>query len=93
MLSLTRQDRELGRFYCKLSFRDVEIARLTSVTLTDPRIPLASRLCRKSLHGSTGSPRTDGDTLKFKDLAVRPEALEGRTANCEQSSQGAGMGA
>ncbi|MGH7774503.1 MAG: metallophosphoesterase family protein, partial [Candidatus Binatia bacterium] len=46
------------------------------------------RLCRNSVHGSTGSPRTDGDTPKFKDLAVRPEALEGRTAKCETVCDG-----
>jgi len=34
-------------------------------------IPPAPRLCRNSVHGSTGSPRTDGDTPKFKDSAVR----------------------
>ncbi len=50
------------------------------------------RLCRNSVHGSTGSPRTDGDTPKFKDLAVRPEALEGRTANCDTVSEGQGRG-
>ena len=38
-------------------------------------------------YSDTGSPRTDGDTLKFKDLAVRPEALEGRTANCDTVSR------
>ena len=35
---------------------------------------------KKSVHGSRTSPRTDRNTLIFKDLAVRPEALEGRMA-------------
>ncbi len=35
------------------------------------------RLCRKSAHGSTGSPRTDGTPWKNKHLAVRPEPVEG----------------
>jgi hypothetical protein len=34
----------------------------------------------KSVHGSRTSPRTDRNTKKLKDLAVRPEALEGRMA-------------
>ena len=38
------------------------------------------KLRKKSVHGSRTSPRTDRDTLKLKDLAVRPEGLEGRTA-------------
>ena len=37
-------------------------------------------LCQKSVHGSTGSPRTDGSTRKFNCPAVRPELVEGRTA-------------
>jgi hypothetical protein len=35
------------------------------------------KLCRKSIHGSTSSPRTDHGTLETNYLAVRPEALEG----------------
>jgi hypothetical protein len=31
------------------------------------------RLCNKSVHGSTSSPRTDHGTLKINYLAVRPE--------------------
>ena len=62
---------------------------------SDPSLS-RERLCRNSVHGSTGSPRTDGDTPKFKDLAVRSfgklrtgsEALEGRTANCDTISEG-----
>ena len=38
-------------------------------------------LCRKSVHGSTGSPRTDHGTLEINPLPVRPELVEGRTAN------------
>jgi hypothetical protein len=37
-------------------------------------------VCRKSVHGSTGSPRTDNDTLKINYLAVRPELVEGAPA-------------
>jgi len=39
-----------------------------------------SENCEKIVHGSRTSPRTDRDTLKLGDLAVRPEGLEGRTA-------------
>ncbi len=46
------------------------------------------RLCRKSIHGSTGSPRTDYDTSEINYLAVRPELVEGRAANCTQSPSG-----
>ncbi len=35
------------------------------------------RLYRESVHGSTGSPRTDHDTIAIKTLAVRPELVEG----------------
>jgi len=45
-----------------------------------------------TVHGSTGSLRTDGDTSKFKDLAVRPETLEGRTANCATLSMNSSGG-
>ena len=55
----------------------------------------AFRLRRNSVHGflrlrsgQAGSPRTDGHTPKFNDLAVRPDALEGRTANCDTVSFG-----
>jgi hypothetical protein len=34
-----------------------------------------------SVHGSTGSPRTDKATLEINYLAVRPELVEGETAN------------
>ena len=60
---------------------------LDTPTHTLPR----QRLCRKSVHGSTSSPRTDHGTLKINYLAVRPfdklrtgsERVEGRTANCD----------
>ena len=42
-------------------------------------MPLAL-LCQKSVHGSTGSPRTEDNTSRFGHLAVRPELVEGRTA-------------
>ena len=49
--------------------------------------PLAlQRLCRKSVHGSTSSPRTDHGLLKINYLAVRPEHVEGRTVNCDTVS-------
>jgi hypothetical protein len=50
------------------------------------------RLCHKSVHGSTGSPRTDHGTLEINYLAVRPEPVEGRTANYDTVSQGRGCG-
>ena len=61
-------------------------------TLGFPLTPALShqRLCRKSVHGSTGSPRTDGDLLKINYLAVRPEPVEGRQLNCDTVSQGGG---
>ena len=46
-----------------------------------------------SVHGSTGSPRTDHRTLKFNELAVRPELVEGRAANYDTVSKGKGEGA
>ena len=55
---------------------------------TDPSLsgaPLHVRLCRNTVHGSRASPRTDG-TPKIKALAVRPEVLEGRTADCDTVS-------
>ena len=48
------------------------------------------RLCHKSVHGSTGSPRTDHGTPKDSYLAVRPEHVEGRTANYDTVSVGRG---
>ena len=55
-----------------------------------PFVPSHGRLCRKSVHGSTGSPRTDHDILDINHLAVRPERVEGRTANCDTVSGGEG---
>jgi putative Ca2+/H+ antiporter (TMEM165/GDT1 family) len=40
----------------------------------------AGRLCRKFVHGSTSSPRTDDDPLEINYSAVRPEPVEGQTA-------------
>jgi len=59
---------------------------LSPLTLT------LSRLCRKSVHGSTSSPRTDHGTLKINYLAVRPERVEGRTVNCDTVSSPMGRG-
>ncbi|HSB06690.1 MAG TPA: hypothetical protein VLK23_16030, partial [Thermodesulfobacteriota bacterium] len=36
----------------------------------------------------TGSPRTDHGTLEINYLAVRPERVEGRAANCDTLSKG-----
>ena len=44
------------------------------------------RLCRKSVHGSTGSPQTDPGALDIKYIAVRPELVEGRAADCDTVS-------
>jgi len=44
------------------------------------------RLCHKSVHGSTSSPRTDHITLKFNYLAVRPERVEGGTVIYDTAS-------
>ena len=49
--------------------------------------PSLFRLCRKSVHGSTSSPRTDYGTLKINYLAVRPERVEGQAANCDTVPQ------
>ena len=48
------------------------------------------RLCRKSVHGSTGSPRTDQSTFNINCLAARPELVEGRQVNCDTASRGGG---
>ena len=58
-----------------------------------PSLALSTgRLCRKSVHGSTSSPRTDRGTLKNNYLAVRPERVEGRTVNCDTVSKRGGLG-
>ena len=63
-------------------------ARFTWEPLDRVEFPSFERLCQKSVHGSTrGSPRTDGGTPKFNHLAVRPEHVEGRTADCGTVSQ------
>jgi len=49
---------------------------------------LLKRLCRNSVHGSRTSPRTENDILKINELAVRPEHVEGRMANCDTVSKG-----
>ena len=48
------------------------------------------RLRRKSVHGSTSSPRTDTGILKYNYLAVRPEPVEGRTADYDAVSKDEG---
>ncbi len=50
------------------------------------------RLCRNSVHGSTGSPRTDNATFEINYLAVRPELVEGRISNCDTISGRRGHG-
>ena len=44
------------------------------------------RLCHKSVHGSTSSPRTDHSPLEISYLTVRPEPVEGQTANYDTVS-------
>ena len=46
------------------------------------------RMWRKSVYGSTSSPRTDCGSLKINWLAVHPERVEGRMANCDTVSPG-----
>jgi len=50
------------------------------------------KLCRNSVHGSRASPRTDDEILKINQLAVRPELVEGGTANYDTAPQGRGEG-
>jgi hypothetical protein len=57
-----------------------------------PLLTPTPRLCRKSVHGSTGSPRTEHGILKINYSAVRPELVEGRTANCEPFPRSRGRG-
>ena len=64
---------------------------MTSNVPPHPTLSL-QRLCRKSVHGSTSSPRTDQGTLKINYLAVRPERVEGQTANCDIASWERGRG-
>ena len=44
------------------------------------------RLCHKSVVGTTDSPRTEHNPLKIRHLAVRPEPVEGQTANYDTVS-------
>ncbi len=53
--------------------------------------PSPGRLCHKSVHGSTSSPRTDYGILKINPLAVRPEHVEERTTDCDTASGGRGL--
>jgi hypothetical protein len=48
--------------------------KINSPDLAHPPFPL--RICRKSVHGSTSSPRRDYGTLKINYLAVRPEPFD-----------------
>ena len=52
-----------------------------------PPSPLPG-LCHKSVHGSTGSPRTDHGPREINYLAVRPEPVEGQAANYDTASAG-----
>ncbi len=45
------------------------------------------RTWQDSVHGSTGSPRTDGATPRSNHLSVRPELVEGRKANHDSTPQ------
>ena len=53
-------------------------------------LPRPERLCRKSVHGSTSSPRTEHGTLEVSQLAVRPEPVEGWTASYDAICEGEG---
>jgi predicted acyl esterase len=50
------------------------------------RVFSPERLSQKSVHGSTSSPRTDDSAPKFNHVAVRPELVEGRTADSDTVS-------
>ncbi len=71
---------DAGGFEFAQVYRDC--AGKERVIATAKVLPSDARLFRKSVHGSTGSPRTDASTPKFSSLAVRPELVEGRTAAC-----------
>ncbi len=58
---------------------------------TKPSLP-QRRLYRKSVHGSTGSPRTENATIEIKYSTVRPGPVEGRISNCDTVSRGRGAG-
>ena len=45
----------------------------SNLKITNNMLLPLERLCRKSVHGSTGSLRTDHGTLKINYLGVRPE--------------------
>ena len=53
-------------------------------------LPRIREAVKKSVHGSTGSPRTERRLLNFKYLAVRPELVEGRSAKFFTPSGGEG---
>jgi prepilin-type N-terminal cleavage/methylation domain-containing protein len=65
--------------------------RIADCGIPSPTLP-PRKLCRKSVHGSTGSPRTDYGVLKINYLAVRPEPVEGRNVNYDTISRGGGRG-
>ncbi|MBS3919700.1 MAG: CoA activase [Deltaproteobacteria bacterium] len=58
---------------------------LSSNHVSPPTRP--ERLCPQSVHGSTGSPRTDHETLEINCVAVRPERVEGRMATSDTVSE------
>ena len=56
-----------------INAQGVALFRLSAGKASAP----AARLCRNSVRGSTGSPRADGGTPKFKDLPVRSDPSTG----------------
>jgi len=69
-------------------YREHPEAFYVAETFLTPTLPPLKRLCHKSVHGSTGSPRTDNSTLEINYLAVRPEPVEGGAANYDTVSKG-----
>jgi len=73
--------------------KDFQVDNIVLLEEIPPSLTLPLEgLCRNSVHGSRTSPRTEYDMLKINELAVRPEALEGRMANYDTASEGGGKG-
>jgi hypothetical protein len=81
----------------KASSSEPQVTRTTigsDFVFMNERIQLLSlpleRLCRNSVHGSTGSPRTEHVPLEINYLAVRPEPVEGERRITTHSLRGEG---
>ncbi len=70
---------------------NIKIRTRSAESLIQENLPSLRRLCHKSNHGSTSSPRTDYVTSEVNYSAVRPEPIEGRAANYDTVSQWEGM--